>query len=348
MLRFYALKAAVITALFVSQGGLMQAEPAYEAADLQFLGDLYISSRVIRNTKSSVSQPKLFSGVRELLSTAHANIVNFEGTSSNAFVPYEMKYFLLNMPLEVPAILSKVNIGYATLANNHSMDYGYQSLFDSIYELEEAGLQVTGAGIDQREALRPLIFAAGGRGVCVVSSSKALPESFWAKKHRPGTASVSFTHTAKLVRRCKQSGFYTAVVVHWGAELMPRPKSYQRKLARLVIDNGADVVIGHHPHILQSVEIYKNRLVMYSIGNFAFGTLTKGRIQEGASVRVIMPKSPQNRTIYDIVPLNVNNDEVKFVPRPLVAGEVDPLIKHMPQDKRCRYISPKRHWRCVL
>jgi poly-gamma-glutamate synthesis protein (capsule biosynthesis protein) len=187
-----------------------------------------------------------------------------------------------------------------------------------------------------------------GRTVCAFAFSRSLPESFWAKKWRAGTANASFTQTKKLISECNNRGFFTIGIFHWGAELMPKPKDYQKKLARLVVDGGADLVLGHHPHILQSVEIYKGKMIAYSIGNSLFGTLTTGRIQEGIAVRIIFSQKNPKLVTYDLVPLNVNNSQIKFIPRPLLKGEDDALAKHMPSDRRCREVASKRLWRCNL
>lgn len=317
-------------------------------ADLQFFGDVYISKGMMKKTKTTLGSPKLFRDVRGLLESSKVNIINFEGVTGDSFVPFEMKNFLLRMPSNVPQLLADVGIHGATLANNHSLDFGYQGLVDTQMLLQESGIETTGAGQHLAQALTPMILRSGGRNICIRAFSRTLPESFWAKPNRPGTASVSFTKTRELLGECKQSGYFTVGIFHWGAELMPTPKEYQRRLAHLVIDAGADLVIGHHPHILQSVELYKNKAIFYSIGNFTFASITKGRRQEGASVRLRFTGSEKKNVEIDVVPINVNNDHVKYVPRLFTKEEQDPMAIHMPKNKRCRFRNQERYWTCKL
>ena len=104
------------------------------------------------------------------------------------------------------------------------------------------------------------------------------------------------------------------VSFHWGGEALTEPKDYQRRLARQAIDAGAQVVIGHHPHVLQGVEFYKGGVIYYSLGNFAFGSYSK-TARTSALARITLKGSEVIKA--EILPLNVYNQEVFFQPRPL-------------------------------
>lgn len=308
-------------------------------ADLQFFGDVYVPERVLDVTRSSAEDPALFGGVKDLLASATHNVVNLEGPVTSALVTPELKRFLLRMPFSLPPVLRAAGIDVATLANNHAMDYGYQGVFDTQVALMAAGIENTGAGRHRSEAARPVLLASGGKTYCLLAYSRTLPQSFWASATSPGTASATLDELAEEVRACADSKLHTVVSFHWGQEMTDRIAPYQRELARKAIDAGARLVLGHHPHKLQNVEIYKGRPILYSLGNFAFGSLPNGAGQEGMAVRV-------SRGVIELVPLVVHNGKVRFRPRPLKEGEPDPVKAKLPAIHPCRWQKTERLWSC--
>src|SRR5690606_25389178 len=110
---------------------------------------------------------------------------------------------------------------------------GYLGLFETKVSLEDAGIETLGAGANLEEAVQPKIIVSGGRSICLLAFSRTLPESFWAKKDRAGTAYVDFTATGKMIRSCAEAGHFTIPIYHWGQELASQPKEYQQTLARL-------------------------------------------------------------------------------------------------------------------
>jgi poly-gamma-glutamate synthesis protein (capsule biosynthesis protein) len=312
-------------------------------ADLQFFGDVYVTSRMIGRTGSTAANPAVFGAVRPLLATATHNILNFEGVATDAFIPYEDKSFLLRMPLGAIPILAAAGFNAATLANNHAMDYGFQGLIDTMLGLHASGIAQTGAGRDLRHATTPLMLDAAGTSVCLLAFSRVFPDTFWATMERHGTAHLDYEDTVAAVKRCTSLGLPTVVSFHWGQELSKNAAPYQRALAHLVIDAGAVAVIGHHPHVLQEIETYKSRMIFYSIGNFAFDTLPPNRA-EGMAVRLRLanPKKPG----YDLIPLSVHNAEIGFVPRPLTGDDDDPIEELLETGHKCRFEQDLVYWSC--
>lgn len=312
-----------------------------EPAELQFFGDVYVPERVLAQTESTASDPALFSGVKDLLQTATHNVVNLEGPVTSAFVTPELKRYLLRMPFDLPPILRAAGINVATLANNHAMDFGYQGVFDTQAALAAAGIAYTGAGRDRNEAARPVFLEGQGRTYCLLSYSRTLPQSFWAGETTPGTASVTPDQLEREVTACADSNLSTIVTFHWGKEMTDNIAPYQRELAHRAIKAGARMVLGHHPHKIQDMEIYKGRPILYSLGNFAFGSMPDGTSQEGLAVRVL-------KSTVELVPLVVRNSKVKYRPRPLLVGEADPMKAHMPVVHPCRWQKAARLWACAF
>lgn len=317
-------------------------------ASVQFFGDTFVPELAFRKTGVDASRSWLFEGVRSVLTAADWNVVNFEGVvvGDNYRRFAQKKQHLLRMPPEVPSLLRRAGIQVATLANNHIMDYGLPGLLDSLAALRQAGVYGVGAGRDEEEAHRALTLPTPAGDVCLIAISKTLPESFWAVDNRPGTSYKTPETLRQSVRECAQSHNFTFVIFHWGTELSPKPRPYQRELAYIAINAGATAVIGHHPHVLQEIEIYKNKPIFYSLGNFAFGTQPKSQRQEGMAVRFNLHAGKLSPT-FVITPLQVATKKTQFVPRLLGDKEHDPSKRFIPR-QFCNWQKEKRHWSCRL
>lgn len=318
-----------------------------EAVDLRFYGDVYVPQHILARTGTTPDDPVLFRGMRDLLDDSLHNIVNFEGVATDAFIAHEPKRYLLRMPPTAPAILKAAGVNVATLANNHSMDFGYQGLFDTLVGLHQAGIEHTGAGANFAAAVRPVILAGESQTYCLLAFSKTLPESFWAGNSHPGTAVADVSLLMRSIDGCVAQGFAPIVSLHWGQENMRNAQSYQKDLAHQAIDHGARLVVGHHPHVLQEFEVYKNRPILYSIGNFAFGTAPSNSRAEGLAVGLKIERGGRATTLV-LTPIVVNTRTVDFRPRPLREGEPDPMIEHMPAEHPCIYGKGTRQWVCTL
>lgn len=351
----HLLSAIAIGALSVFVSATTQAAdetpvtPAAKAA-VQFFGDTYLPAHVITQTESSAADPKLFHDVKPLLDAATFNVVNFEGVATTARIPHEFKQYLLRMPKDAAAILASARISVATLANNHAFDYGYQGLFDSLLSLREAGIATTGAGRNLDEATRPVILPGGDSGsspICIYAFTRVLPSSFWATQKKSGTAYSDVASMAKLVRECANSGYFTIVTFHWGEELSKTPQPYQSYIAKQMIDAGAQAVIGHHPHLLQPIEVYAGRPIIHSLGNFAFGTMPRTTRQNGMAAAFHI-SGGGNEIKAVLTPLNVTNSQVNYKPRPLRDGEKDPLAALIPANLGCVWDKVQKNWTCIF
>ena len=157
------------------------------------------------------------------------------------------------------------------LANNHSGDYGPQAFAQMLGLLKRSGLGYYGGGHNLKEAHTPLILERQGLRIAVLGYNEFQPRNFEADHDRPG---VAWSEDEQVVRditdaRRVWKADLVITVMHWGWE-EPIANARQRALARLMIDAGADAVIGGHPHQLQHTDIYKGKPVFYSLGNFVF------------------------------------------------------------------------------
>jgi poly-gamma-glutamate synthesis protein (capsule biosynthesis protein) len=215
-----------------------------------------------------------------------------------------------------------------TLGNNHILDFGVEALMDTFTNLRRSGVSYVGAGSDWQGASRAGLVETPVGTLRFVAFSNTLPRSYWAKKEKPGTLYGSEKAVRIALSRHRGKGPLIAAF-HWGAELMTEPKEYQENLARLAIDSGATLVVGHHPHVPQPIEVYKGVPILYSLGNFAFGSWSK-RTPYG--LMAIAEFDDTGRCLYlEVYPLHTDNTKVLFSPRPVTGLEgqrvFDPLVK---------------------
>ena len=161
------------------------------------------------------------------------------------------KTYTFAVPSDHVATITAGGFDLVGLANNHILDYGPAGLYETWETLEAAGIAHVGTGLTKAEAHSHTILDRKGRQVAFLAYSHTFPEEFWATSDRPGTAHASDEGLAREVRRADAAADLVVVMFHWGGELLEEPREYQQILARIAIDNGADLVIGHHPHTIQ-------------------------------------------------------------------------------------------------
>jgi poly-gamma-glutamate synthesis protein (capsule biosynthesis protein) len=224
------------------------------------------------------------------------------------------KYTFLIDPIAAVG-LAHAGFKLLTLANNHTMDFGPQALQSTLEALDKNGLKHTGAGMNETQARMPAWFDINGRKVAVLAYSLTEPTEFWANDSKPGCAHANPEAMREDIQKARAAGAQLVFVCcHWGREKQTKLRNYQPYIAHAAIDAGADAVVGHHPHIWQQLEVYHGKPIAYSIGNFAFGSLT----QLSASGILYLSFDAKNQWAGGkIAPLDVNNYRVHFASRPM-------------------------------
>ncbi|MDZ7263716.1 MAG: CapA family protein [candidate division KSB1 bacterium] len=270
-----------------------------------------------------VSYP--FDSTRQILAEADLTMGNLEAAFSNTGTRFEKK-FTFKVPPQYAKSLLHAGIDVVTLANNHILDFGMEALKNTITTLDSLGIDHCGAGVTFEEAIKPALLERNGYRVAVLGYSLTFPEEFWANRQHGGTVFPHESLLKKSIQLCETLADITIVTFHWGAELANYPKDYQKQIAYQSIDYGADLVIGHHPHVLQGLEIYKNRLIAYSLGNFTFSSYSR-KTTESIILKVFLTR---NGLLYaKAIPVCVNNDRVHFQPRRLVGAEADTVLAQL-------------------
>jgi len=159
-----------------------------------------------------------------------------------------------------------------SLANNHSGDFGPAAFGDLLALLNRRGIGYFGGGTNLAQAHRPLIVERHGLRIALLGYDEFLPRSFEADSDRPGVAWSEDQQVQHDIAEARSRDHADLVVpfMHWGWEHETLASPRQRRLARLMIDAGADAVVGSHPHVVQDTEEYRGRPIVYSLGNFVF------------------------------------------------------------------------------
>ena len=185
-------------------------------------------------------------------------------------------------------------------ANNHIFDYGVEGVRETMRSLDSAGIRYIGIGdnLDSARSLR--IVRVKGRTVGFLGYYGS--GDFAATATSPGVAPRIVSYVLSDIRRARTRVDYLVVSFHWGAELEPEPEPWQVRLAHRAIDAGADLIVGHHPHVLQGIELYRGKAIAYSLGNFVFGGNARHTYLT-AVLRVVLEKDSA-RT--DLLPVRVD------------------------------------------
>ena len=246
----FAVMLILVLQLIVPAGAAEQ--PAPDEITIAAVGDLMLGGRVEPLLKE-FGPDYPFADVMPFLSRADVVVGNLESSISTRGVAVENKKFTLRAGPIAAQGLKKAGVRVVTLANNHSMDFGPLALRDTLTALDDNHILYAGAGMDLDDARSPAFLKVKGRRIAFLSYSLTFPLEFFASAGRPGTAPGYADFVRSDIEKARPSADLVVVSFHWGAELMPAAKDYQIDLGRKAVDWGADLVLGHHPHVLQEL-----------------------------------------------------------------------------------------------
>ncbi len=257
---------------------------------------------------------------------ADISFANLESPLSTKGEPIPDKEYTFRAHPKVAEGLKEVGFDVLSLANNHILDYGEEALFETIEVLDSQMIFHIGAGKNIFEAREPVILKVRNKRFGFLAYSNTFPEEFWAEEEKAGAAYGKFSRVKEDVKELKEKVDFLIVSFHWGSEEKISPQEYQRKLAHLAIDQGADIILGHHPHSLSGIETYEKGVIIYSLGNFAFGSYSE-KAKESAIFRFYFSKDKLQKL--EIIPISVYNKEIKFQPRILKDKEAERILERI-------------------
>ena len=248
--------------------GLALAQPVgADAVRLVFVGDIMLDDGPGRLVSRGGDPLALFAPV---LNDADYTIGNLECPIARAGKPLANKLFSFRAHPRVLTVL-KGRFDALAVANNHSGDYGQAAFLETMDRLAGQGIIAFGGGRNLEEAHRPLWIERRGLRIALLAYNEFKPRAFEAGAEWPGIAWSEDSQVVADIRAARTAGADVVIpFMHWGWEREPLPSERQRQLARTMIDAGADLVVGGHPHVTQGVEYYRGKLIVYSLGNFVF------------------------------------------------------------------------------
>lgn len=221
-----------------------------------------------------------FEGVSAPLEAADLAIVNLETVIGRGGTPRAKRYVYRSSP-RLLSLAADAGIDMVNVANNHAFDYGREGFEATLEAITDAGLTVVGGGMDRARAEAPALLTIRGTTIAVLGMARVeLPMG--ARAHR-GLSGVTNGFADRRMREAVEAAATKAdavvVTVHMGRERSDCPTPYDRKFVQMLLDAGATVVVGHHPHRVQGFVTEGDALVAYSIGNFVFDARTsEGRV----------------------------------------------------------------------
>lgn len=280
---------------------------------ISLVGDILLDGH-IRNHIHKEGYDYPWHYVREYFENDDITIGNLETSITGAGEKWPDKQFNFRSEAKNVGAMKDAGIDVVSLANNHSLDYGYEGFRDTLRYLNEGDIKVVGAGENIEQAIKEVIIDKDNMKIGILGFSRVVPDvGWWATPNRPGLVGAYDTQmpqALKAIENLKKEVDILIVSVHWGKELEEEPRQEEIIVAKKMIDSGADVIAGHHPHVLQGIEIYKGRPIFYSLGNFVFGT--KSELTANTMIAQLDFNNKDLKAI-EIIPFNIVNSRPRSV-----------------------------------
>lgn len=264
--------------------------------NFNFLGDI-IPGRTVAKKMAELGTMYPFAKTADYVKTADLTIADLECPLSDRFEPpYEGMGFLA--PSKTVEGLKLLGLDAVAMANNHSKNFGDEVFLDTLELLTKNNIGYFGAGKNDVEAHTPKILDCKGQKIAFLDYDSIIPDSYKAGADSPGVAWMNLKPWAdtdseqdiarmeKEVGEAKKKADFVICYFHWGVEYDLEPIKTQQEVAHRAIDAGADLIVGTHPHVVQTVEQYKGKFIDYSLGNYIFDQMWSEETREGVIMKV--------------------------------------------------------------
>ncbi|KKQ22686.1 hypothetical protein A2999_01115 [Candidatus Wolfebacteria bacterium RIFCSPLOWO2_01_FULL_38_11] len=282
--------------------------------NLLFVGDIMLDRGVGSVVSNYNNYRYPFLKTFEILETADLTFGNLEGSISKNGKKQGSIYSFRFDPVALEG-LKFAGFDVLSLANNHILDYGREAMENTISILKENNIVPIGAGKNQFEANNPIISEINNTKIAFLAYADMNPKGFEAGENYSGISSFELEQVINKIKEIKTLGVADIVIIsfHWGEEYENRSNKNQQKLGRALAEAGADLIIGHHPHVVQEVELYpsspsaasegrsKNSWIAYSLGNFIFDQNFSKETMKGLMIKAKI----QNKKIVEIEPIEI-------------------------------------------
>lgn len=289
------------------------AEEKKSAASMLVVGDIMLDRTVYEHTKKAKDFNHPFLLIDPLFEQPYdMRVANLEGpiTDSTSVALTSRFTFTFNPKFVAPL---KQRFDVLSLANNHTTNFGHKGLLQTRRYLGDAGVLYFG---DPNNAPGFIATTTEKNGI-----------TFGFVGHHQ-LIEKGFDHVLAEIRKLDTQVDVVIVLPHWGAEyITDRPTALQKKEAHAMIDAGADVIFGAHPHVIQPIELYKEKIIFYSFGNFIFDQYFSRETMEGLAVKAVFEKDADGlQSRYELIPLSINKKS-----QPYIANNADKerILRHL-------------------
>lgn len=276
-----------------------------KVAQFTFVGDIMLGRSI--KTKSELNNYEdIFKDVSYLWKDSQYVSGNIESALLDNPEEFEKsdKEIHLYAETKVANLLKNNGFTMANLSNNHLGDFGRQGVISTINAVKSAGLNYVGAGENIDDAATYDIQDINGIKVATIGISDIVPKDFSASRTEAGILSTMYPSYNRLVYEASQEADLVVVNLHWGVEYGVDETEDQEKIAKALIDAGADVIIGSHPHVLQPIQTYKDGIIFYSMGNFVFD---QGWSRTKDSIVLNYYINEKGEGTFEVVPVRIEN-----------------------------------------
>jgi poly-gamma-glutamate synthesis protein (capsule biosynthesis protein) len=305
---------------------LRQAPPPVPAPEkrertLLFVGDVMLARGVYARMEAQDDWTLPFEEILDTLRDADLRYCNLECPISDRGRNLHHLYSFRADPRALEG-LKAAGFEVASQANNHAYDWGPQALLDSLERLRAAGIHPVGAGQNALAAHYPVLISVGSLRIAFLAYVDIDPKEAAAGVDRPGVAWLDPPQVLADIRFARPLADLIVVCPHWGVEYALKPTRDQVELAHQMIEAGADLVVGSHPHVVQPLETYHDRWIAYSLGNFVFDQ------RNPATHRGLMLKvTVRDKQITDVVPVPIHiNPRFQAVLAPARVSTPNPTL----------------------
>lgn len=307
----------------VEQKNVETTVKANEKTTISIVGDMLMDGSVrAQINKNGIEYP--WEMVKDYFQKDDITIGNLETSITTKGTPWADKQFNFRSEPRNLKAMKEAGIDIVALGNNHSLDYSHDGFLDTLNHLDKNEIKRVGGGKNKKEAMEGVIVEKNGIKIGVLSFTRVVPDVKWyATAKSPGIVGAYDPHIKEVLDRVvemKKEADILILSIHWGVELSTTPRKQEIELARKLVDAGVDIVMGHHPHVLQGIEIYNGKPIFYSLGNFVFGSKNE---------------LTSNTIIGQINLINKDIDHIRIIPctivygRPIPDEEIEEKIKYM-------------------
>ena len=295
------------------------AKDSRKNGSLIFGGDIMLARSVESYARSGGGWEQVMSPINSVFSSSDCRVANLESPFASNKKQTETGSLVFAAKPEAVAALIDSKITAVSLANNHITDQGAAGLNETQKILKENNIAYGGAGASRETALAPQTIQCGQLKVGLIFASYGT--NFGAE----GVVVATLEDITPSITEAEKKYDIVAVFAHWGSEYQAVNSPFQKEMAHRYIDAGADLVIGSHPHVIQPIEIYKNKLIAYSLGNFVFDQAPSGEKTEAILLKV---RYENNEISATIIPIKIQK---YFQPTPVSPAGSGDYLKRLNQ-----------------